>query len=1707
MTAVRDELVRTLAEAVVTQVADRGEGHCLIVPHLPQPIADGACRLVRDRLAGGDARDHARTVVERPGEDWQASPTKAVELRNEVEQTGGRLVLFVPSGENLAAEDSFGPSTFEVFDVGQLERDAARRLERELERLDPQLAEIAVALADTVAGDIAFAVGHSERAAYLSRLVANPRRDEVGRALTEFGLLPDTAIASFDEETAANRLHRNLQQMRTLTEVAPPEERVRMLPLDRQRDETPGIVRALLDAASDGSTDRFELADRLGEDRRIAAVDFGEWQLDVTAIKFDEFSVLQLIGDFSGEVDRTVTKANASIGVRLRCRPAPANLTGLKELTLELLRVGEDLDDLAETGVQAARRGGRLPKSPETQWKLRLPGDNPDVGEGVYCFRVRGYNEDNLQVATARSEPFRIGEVEPPPRRVSQVASVTAAVVGAAAEIGPADSVGAPQITAAHTSPGLLSLAIRFERIPAFWELELSRTLVDLERYTLDDPESLGRYRVELGSDEVTSASQAGPISERFSDARSRLFAALASVQHDVEGANPGALVALADLTQVSDLVDEYVTSWADALGGAETEAELRALLSIDQIALDENGREQARLVGPTHPLRIAWLTRYQQRVTQRLRSGLDAAEVPEVERMLAALRPANVPFIVPGDRGPLRHVEPLGLHWGLWAPPDSRRSAVVSTRVRAWLLGERAAVGALAAGELATRIRRYLVAHPYVDLLVLNFVQPGLGQVILEALLSLQRETAFRQLRYVVRLFATELSRSELGAALDQFMTDPEPGRASRREEADAFLAAAEDPLAPKLTYSKHSVDDLVRDPEGFPAHLTVFLDWFDLRIMPSAPLGDRQSFFGQGLVVDPVVTFRSGGERMNPQWDAYVAGTSGADAFFTAYAAEQAASARLLGTSEPGLVPAVRLDLDRVKRSVLDAVHRTSDWVVVVDPVFSDELLDSPGLPGEAPRYLIDYIGDQGLATTRHVVVSTRSRGEIHGLLRPIAEAYGLALSDERAEVLLNALQVLGAGLPLKLLNNRAQGLEAFSLALASAFLAEQGIFRHALAIPLDMHQELFRERRARAVEEDVGLRRTDIALIRVTEESEEPRIRFGVSLVEVKARANLPDKTPPELVESVSEQLENSRSVLRARLFGADLTPPQRGLEATGQVKRLSRLLTHYAERAARYGYLDGDRLAIVRQAAASLEGSEFRLSFEKHALIFDLSGQSYVPERMEDVVVRRVGRAEVDEMLDRTRTPQETQPFEGDRTEILGGDPARTRPGGEGAEVVEIGVPPPAAAVLPDEAPTRDELPEQAVAGDEEGPNPEDLLLIGSVPSSNQFGVVGRLRGTGEAVAMDLDGTNTVCVFGAPGSGKSYTVGALLEAALMRDPALGRLPSPLAAVVFHYSTDESYAPEFVSMGEPNDDRHEVDRLRRDYGTAPERLRDLRVLVPDRRLDVRRDDYPHLEVHPLRLASAEIGLNEWQLLMGVSGGDQMYVRAMNRIFGSVRERISLEALQEAIQESTLTQHQKQLALTRLSFAETYVGDVSPLSEHLAPGRLLIVDLRDPLIADDEALALFMVLLRTFGQVSGPGDRPLNKMFVFDEAHKYMRDPQLRTAIDSAVRERRHRGTTIVVASQDPPSIPPEIVGLSNIVVAHTFNVPGWLDFLRKHQVAFAESELKPSQLSTLPSGEAYVWSAGGAEEFRRPQRVQVRPRLTRHGGGTRRATGWHA
>ena len=75
--------------------------------------------------------------------------------------------------------------------------------------------------------------------------------------------------------------------------------------------------------------------------------------------------------------------------------------------------------------------------------------------------------------------------------------------------------------------------------------------------------------------------------------------------------------------------------------------------------------------------------------------------------------------------------------------------------------------------------------------------------------------------------------------------------------------------------------------------------------------------------------------------------------------------------------------------------------------------------------------------------------------------------------------------------------------------------------------------------------------------------------------------------------------------------------------------------------------------------------------------------------------------------------------------------------------------------------------------------------------------------GRTIALDLNQTHTISLFGVQGGGKSYTLGSIIEMASLVLPGINQLPQPLATVVFHYSQTQDYKPEFTSMNRPNDD----------------------------------------------------------------------------------------------------------------------------------------------------------------------------------------------------------------------------------------------------------------------------------------------------------------
>lgn len=125
-----------------------------------------------------------------------------------------------------------------------------------------------------------------------------------------------------------------------------------------------------------------------------------------------------------------------------------------------------------------------------------------------------------------------------------------------------------------------------------------------------------------------------------------------------------------------------------------------------------------------------------------------------------------------------------------------------------------------------------------------------------------------------------------------------------------------------------------------------------------------------------------------------------------------------------------------------------------------------------------------------------------------------------------------------------------------------------------------------------------------------------------------------------------------------------------------------------------------------------------------------------------------------------------------------------------------------------------------------------------------------------------------------------------------------------------------------------------------------------------------------------------------------------------------------------------------------------------------------------------------------------------VFDEAHKYMDNKDLTNNIVTAIREMRHKGVSIMIASQDPPSLPNEIIELSSVVLLHKFNSPQWLRHIQKSINQLGN--LSANDLSMLKPGEGFLWSSKATEIgiTNNPVKMSTRPRFTKHGGATLKA-----
>ncbi|WP_074625601.1 ATP-binding protein [Bacillus cereus] len=1020
-----------------------------------------------------------------------------------------------------------------------------------------------------------------------------------------------------------------------------------------------------------------------------------------------------------------------------------------------------------------------------------------------------------------------------------------------------------------------------------------------------------------------------------------------------------------------------------------------------------------------------------------------------------------------------------------------------------------------------------------------------------------------FTDLRIKLHLFTDDESVfDEMAKEIDKLMTAGEAKKVSGFQER--LTMEVNNPLFPVISYSKHLKNAFLQAPEEFEANLTILYQMLsvDFGFVTDKEAKIHRSSYIKGLNYE--LTTRTGGRsdtNDESTWKKFISTKyelSDTSSRKMNRLIDLFTELTVFDESEnKNNIPAVSVTIDPTKKRELEMIHNHSDWVLLLDEYLGADFLDRPA-SGRDRYHLIDYIPGEVLDKS-NVFVSTNQVVEIESMVRPVAEQLEFHLDEGAERGIIDSLNAISGRLVMKLSSSENQIKGALGMALARLYIHEfnQEERMKVILLPLDAHKEWFQKLPSHKMTDilaigcNVDTREITFNLIEVKWRTTLPSANIA-SAEEFRGSINAQLENSKKLLEQKFDQrgsneavnLYRSKELAKLLKYYLDRSYRFKSID-DNSYQELSRFISELDDQQNPYKlmYMKHAFIFVMNENTpdiCTLDGVSYHVigkpqveeyfnhsdeQFSQPTQIFSddqlkcrttlffanspqigkaNEGSVYEKELMTNIEAdkaieesnlgheKEVGTSSEDVIeVEVENTPQ----LSVDKIEMKTAEPNNT------SKVTDnIGLTKTTGSTDLGQEEQVNRV-EESTASSVEPCDPVSVLL-GDHHLTNQYGILGKLAATGDTVGLDLDGTSTISLFGVQGSGKSYTVGTIIEMASKQFNKVNKLPAPLASVVFHYSKSEAYKPEFTSLKEANDSKPELERLKEEYGIDPEGIEDVVIITPKDRVDERREEYEGIEVIPLQFSTRELTVEDWNFLMSTTDSTALYVRQLKSVLKEYRRNLTLDNIKMGIEEEEFEDRSRRLLEQRLKFVEEYINDKVKIGSVLRPGRVVIVDVRDEFIEEDEALGLFMVLLRIFSDVTY-NDTLFNKMIVFDEAHKYMKDQALMGNVVEVIREMRHKGVSMLIASQNPPSVPKEIIELSNLVVLHKFNAPAWLKHIQK--TLTATEALQPAQLNQLKAGEAYVWASKATHSIfeKQPQKVQLRPRITMHGGATKKAT----
>lgn len=372
---------------------------------------------------------------------------------------------------------------------------------------------------------------------------------------------------------------------------------------------------------------------------------------------------------------------------------------------------------------------------------------------------------------------------------------------------------------------------------------------------------------------------------------------------------------------------------------------------------------------------------------------------------------------------------------------------------------------------------------------------------------------------------------------------------------------------------------------------------------------------------------------------------------------------------------------------------------------------------------------------------------------------------------------------------------------------------------------------------------------------------------------------------------------------------------------------------------------------------------------------------------------------------------------------------------------------------------------------------------------------------ELIYINATGSRAVFICGKRGSGKSYTMGVIIEELFNQERATIIIADPMGiyhtmALPNEMQADEVRNAGFLTSGFPVRLIVPGDPLIR-YGDAA-------VLAKLRENGV--------EVVPLQINAADLSPEAWCELFDIGMNEVMGIvlwRAIDTLLERDRHFVIDDILSTINRDQKAKDTSKEALENRLMVANrwgifarepTSLNDVFLLN-HINVLDLSVIDagtkgLRN-MILDVVSRRLFTERTRERRREEfGLATKLPRVWLAIDEAHQFVPKGRASLCKDMLIRwvkEGRQPGLSLVVATQQPAAMDPELLSQCDVIVAHKITTWDDINALDRLSATYMKGDLKGYIRNLNRRGEALLVD----DETESVTTIRVRPRFSSHGG----------